>query len=59
MDKVSDDLKPMFGVWYRNTEHPWMLGKVTGVGLDYVEVTATDGIDTCTHEEFAQVWELI
>lgn len=59
-NKVSDDKKPMTGVWYRSTIEPWVLGKVTERDGAMVEVTFTGGgVDRCTIAEFADSWELI
>lgn len=57
--KVSDDKRPMTGVWYRSTIEPHMMGKVTMIYGGMCEVTFTGGgVDRCTFAEFADSWEL-
>jgi hypothetical protein len=57
--QISDDKRPMTGLWYRSTIQTWMNGKVTKIEGNMITVVATGGVvDVCTVGEFADSWEL-
>ncbi len=57
---VSDDKKPMTGVWYRSTIDCFTQAKVLRIEGNLVEIVMTGGqIDTPTLNEFADMWELV